>query len=106
VALTLVQATYPTDVVGSIDLKFDRAINIDGLDGTQIIVKDGVISGLVNDVAFGELRDPQTVRLYLEGIEDYSIPNELLTATGASGIVAVDDGGTWAGVSELPLPYP
>jgi hypothetical protein len=28
-----------------------------------------------------------------------------LTATALTGIVAVDDGGTWAGVSELGLPF-
>jgi hypothetical protein len=30
----------------------------------------------------------------------------VLDATAATGIVAVDDGGTWPGVSALPLPYP
>jgi hypothetical protein len=29
-----------------------------------------------------------------------------LTATAATGIVAADDGGTWAGVGGLELPYP
>jgi len=28
-----------------------------------------------------------------------------MDASAASGIVAVDDGGTWAGVSELGLPF-
>jgi hypothetical protein len=31
--------------------------------------------------------------------------NTTLTATGATGIVAVDDGGTWAGVDDVELPY-
>jgi len=29
-----------------------------------------------------------------------------ISATAASGIVAVDDGGTWAGVTDLGLPFP
>ena len=31
---------------------------------------------------------------------------ETLSATASTGIVASDDGGTWAGVSELGLPFP
>jgi hypothetical protein len=105
--LVLVQAIYPVEGVGgAIDLVFDREISIEGLDGTQIIVKDGVITGMINNVAFGERQDAQTVRLFLQGLEDYSVPNQLLDATGDSGIVAVDDGGTWAGVVELGLPWP
>jgi hypothetical protein len=33
-------------------------------------------------------------------------PGTELTATSATGIVAVDDGGTWAGVSDLSMPFP
>jgi hypothetical protein len=103
----LVQAIYPVEgVVGAIDLVFDRAISIEGLDGTQIIVKDGLISGMINNVAFGELRDAQTVRLFLQGLEDYSLPNQLLDATGDNGIASVDTGDAWAGASELGLPWP
>ncbi len=104
----LVQAIYPVeDVIGAIDLVFDRAINIDALDGTQIIVKDGVFLEATCDCTGpAELVDPQTVRLFLVGIGDYFEPNQLLDATGASGIVASDDGGMWAGVTELSLPFP
>jgi hypothetical protein len=106
-ALTLVQATYPVEgVTGAIDLKFDRAIDIGALDGTQVIVKDGIILGSVNDIEFAELLDEQTVRMYLQGLADYSEPNQLLDASSTTGIVAVDDGGTWAGVTELALPWP
>jgi hypothetical protein len=105
--LTLLQATYPVEgVVGAIDLKFDRAIDIGALDGTRSIVKDGIILGFVNDVEFAELLDEQTVRMYLAGLEDYSEPNQLLSASATSGIVAVDDGGTWPGVTDLVLPWP
>jgi hypothetical protein len=105
-ALTLVQATYPTAVYGSIDLKFDRAINIDALDGTQVLVKDGVISGFINDIAVAELLDEQTVRMYLQGLTEYTEPNQLLSASASTGIVAIDDGGIWPGVTDLVLPWP
>jgi hypothetical protein len=105
--LMLIQAIYPNEITGSIDLVFDRAINIDAFDGTQIIVKDGVIAGFVfNATGPAELVDASIVRLFLVGIGDYAEPNMLLSATGLSGIVAVDDGGTWAGVTDLALPFP
>jgi hypothetical protein len=105
--LTLVQATYPVaGVTGAIDLKFDRAIDIDALDGTQIVVKDGVILGFVNDIEFAELLDEQTVRMYLQELEEYSEPNQLLSASSTTGIVAVDDGGIWPGETDLALPFP
>jgi hypothetical protein len=53
-----------------------------------------------------ELSDPQTVNVYLVITGPYSEPNVLLSATENSGIVAADDGGTWAGVTDVPLPYP
>ena len=103
----LVQAIYPVEgVIGAIDLVFDREISIEGLDGTQIIVKDGVITGMINNVAFGEKRDSVTVRLFLQGLEDYSLPNQLLDATGDNGITSVDTGDAWAGVVEFALPWP
>jgi hypothetical protein len=106
-ALTLVQAIYPTDVSGTIDLKFDRAINVDAFDGEQVIVKDGTLLGAIcNCAGPAELQDAQTVRLYLVNLEDYLLPNQLLSATGASGIVAADDGAAWAGVTDVALPFP
>jgi hypothetical protein len=106
-ALTLRQATYPVEgVTGAIDLKFDRAIDISALDKTQIIVKDGVILGTVNDIEFAELLDEQTARMYFQELGEYSEPNQLLGASATTGIVAVEDGGTWAGVTELALPWP
>jgi hypothetical protein len=106
-ALMLVQAIYPTDVSGTIDLQFDRAINVDAFDGEQVIVKDGTILGAIcNCAGPAELQDAQTVRLYLVNLEDYLLPNQLLSATGASGIVAADDGAAWAGVTDVALPFP
>src|SRR5437016_1863280 len=45
--LALVEVLYPIDPVGAIRINFDRMIDISGLDGTQIIVKDGLDLGFI-----------------------------------------------------------
>jgi hypothetical protein len=105
-ALSLVQATYQS-AVPSIRLAFDRAIDVSGLVGTQIVIADGSISGLRFD-AQGDVTiiNPSTVEIGLVDIEAWAGPDVRLTAGAGSGIVAVDDGGTWAGVTNLLLPFP
>jgi hypothetical protein len=105
-ALTLLEAVYLNDDGPYVRLKFDRAIDLSGLDGAQIDVKDGIDLG-VEFLATGTatLLDPQTVRIDLVTVGDYS-GDDLLTASASNGIVAVDDGGTWAGVTNLGLPWP
>ena len=51
------------------------------------------------------LVDPQTVQVGLDRMTDDSEPGVFLSTQGSTGIVAVDDGGTWAGCSELVLPF-
>jgi hypothetical protein len=48
---------------------------------------------------------PVGLRLPLVILNGATGPGTELTATNATGIVAADDGGTWAGVSELGLPF-
>src|SRR4051812_18576045 len=89
-ALTLVSAMYPIEIEGAMRLRFDRAIDIAAIDGTQVIVKDGVNqASIMNATGPAELSDPQAVVLYLVIIGSYSEPNVLLSATGASGIAAI-----------------
>ena len=107
VALVLVEAVYPFQTLEVLRLRFDRAINIAELDGTQIIVNDGFIEGqLCEATGPATLLDARTLRVGVVAIPGPIMPNLLLTATGASGIVAVDDGGAWAGVTNLQLPFP
>ena len=96
----LVQAIYPTATIGELVLKFDRAIDISAFDGTQIIVKDGLLLEARCDGTGPVIQaDAQTVQIFLVALDDYFEPNDLLDASGATGIVAVDDGAEWAGVS-------
>jgi hypothetical protein len=105
VALTLVSAHYGAG--DWLRLVFDRAINIDAIDASQIIVDDDTETGDRYDGTGGaELLGPATVQFALNRIGSSSESGEHLIASASSGIVASDDGGTWAGVGDLALPFP
>jgi hypothetical protein len=104
-ALVLVAATY--EEVVSVSLTFDRPIDIAGLVGAQITVDDGAVAGILYaGTSVATLTDPQTVRIELVEVGVSGDPGTRLTASAANGIVAVDDGGEWAGVSDVELPFP
>ena len=105
VALVLVSATL--DLSGpSVTLAFDRAIDIAGIVPAQVLVDDAVTAGyrfagsgtvvLVNAV---------TVQVELVDVGPSVQPGVHLDASAGTGIVAVDDGGTWGGVTNLELPF-
>jgi hypothetical protein len=102
-----VSAAYEEGDDNAVVLTFDRAIDIAGLDGAQITVNDGVYVGSVfAATGAATMLTPASVRIVLEPIGEAEIGAVTLTASAASGIVAVDDGGTWAGVTALGLPFP
>ncbi len=49
--------------------------------------------------------NPTTIIVSLEETGPAPLPSVTLSATALTRIVAVDDGGTWAGVSGLALPF-
>ena len=103
--LTLVSAVY--DAGAAVTLTFDRPIDIAGLDGSVVIVEDGVHSQFrYNGTAGATLLSPVTVQIELAGVEEFVGPGIRLDAGSGNGIVAVDDGGTWGGASDLELPFP
>ena len=104
VDLVLVSATYVQGA--SVTLTFDRAIDIAGFDGSVVIVRDAAEALLFDATGGAELLSPAVARLTLVPVEGDSTPGVTMNASPTNGIVAVDDGGTWAGVSELPLPWP
>jgi hypothetical protein len=105
VAVALVSASYDLDD-GSVILTFDRAVNASALDASAITVNDGEFAaGLFVGSGPATVINPTTIKLFLEEIGGPTVNDVELTATAASGIVAVDDGGTWAGVTALVLPF-
>ena len=104
-ALVLVAAIY--DAGAAVTLTFDRAIDIAGLDGSVIIVEDGVHAEYRYAGTVGAtLLSPATVQIELAGVEEFVGPGIQLDAGAANGIVAVDDGGAWGGASDVELPFP
>ena len=104
--LTLVSAAYDNDSV-TLTLTFDRAIDIAGLVGGDVIVNDADITGnLYEATGPATLTSPTTVRIELNGVGEATGTGVRLSAGSANGIVAEDDGGTWAGVADVELPFP
>jgi hypothetical protein len=88
-------------------LVFDRAIDASGFVAGQVIVADGSFL----DVRYGgvgpaTVEGPARISVALEYLAPAPpAPAVTLTASALTGLVAVDDGGTWAGVNELELPF-
>ena len=105
VPLTLVAAVYIFEYQ-FVELEFDRDIDIAGFDGSQVQVFDGYFAETNYTGGVPTLVAPARVRIALVVAGEWVDPDVKLTASVANGIVAVDDGGTWAGVTDLVLPFP
>jgi hypothetical protein len=105
-ALTLVSASYDSDDF-SVTLAFDRAVDASGLDAAAVTVDDGEFAaGRFVGSGPATVINPTTIKVFLEEVGGPTVPDVELSATAARGIVGVDDGGTWAGVTGLVLPFP
>ncbi len=104
VGLNLVSAVYSE--APSITLSFNQPIDIAGLVYGAIIVTDGAVGVWWVNSLPGVLIDPQTVQMTLVEVKEFVGAGVHLTAPGTTGIVAVNGGGTWGGVTELELPFP
>jgi hypothetical protein len=102
-----VSAAYEEGDENAVVLTFDRAIDIAGLDGAQITVNDGVYVGSVfAATGAATMLTPASVRITMNPIGEAELGAVTLSASATSGIVAVDDGGTWSGAVDEPLPFP
>ena len=106
-ALVLVIATYENLNPSVLALTFERAIDLAGFDPAAVVVDDQPATGQ-RWVGTDEVGQPDdaTVRITLVATGPATPGPVALTASAANGIVAVDDGGAWAGATNLGLPYP
>jgi len=105
-ALELVSVTWDTEA-GVLSLQFDRAIDISGLNADAIRLKDGVTTNSVLEpYPPVTVVDETTLTMGVLDIEPYAGSDVLLNVAADNGIVAVDDGGTFPGVTDLPVPFP
>jgi hypothetical protein len=103
--LALVSATFD-DVTTTVALAFDRAVDVSGIDAGQVSVNDAAATGFVWVGASVDAQPtPESVVLGMAAAGSAEGPT-VLNATSATGVVAVGDGGTWAGVTDLELPFP
>ena len=91
----------------ALTLVFDRAIDITSFVPGAITVQDPSGSGF-GFVGTGvvDTPDAQTVVVEMGSTGSAEGTLDVLTATAGTGIVAVDDGAPWPGVTGLGLPYP
>src|SRR4051812_912609 len=105
-ALTLASAVYGMSSSPSptLTLVFDRAVDISAMDGSVIVVHDSPYSG-ENWAALGAatLLDPVTAQIFLADQGDATGEELVLDAGVTNGIVAVDNGAVWAGVTDWEL---
>ena len=104
----MVSANY-NDGTAEVILVFDREIDVSAFVGGQITLDDGQFTFttyLANAAPFQD--GPTTLRLPLDNSGSSSISDVRLTASALTGIVAVDDGGTWPGTggAGVLLPFP
>jgi hypothetical protein len=108
-ALTLVAAEFvPDGDLAYVQLTFDRPVGIAALDAAAVRVAEGPPGSgtLWAGAGAGTLVAPAVVRIDLSPFDPFAGPGTTLTATADTGIVADDDGGTWAGTTGTALPWP
>ena len=104
--LTLVAGVYLAGTYRLL-LTFDRAVDVTAFNGTVVFVDDPVDNDERLDGTGGAtLTAPETVEVALVGIAGGSGTQVLLDAAANNGIVAADDGGAWAGVTDYVLQVP
>ena len=102
--LVLVSASYD-ESVPAVFLTFDRAVDAAAFVAAQVIVNDGSIApGIWGGVGPAGILSPVQIAVGLQRLGDAPLGPVMLSATASTGLVAVD-GGTWAGVTDVGLPF-
>jgi hypothetical protein len=90
----------------ALTLTFDRAVDIAGIDAAQLAVQDEADTGLAYGGASAVMGGDATVVVVTLIVTGAGEGPTVMNASAATGIVAVDDGGVWGGVTNLALPFP
>jgi hypothetical protein len=104
-ALTLVAAVLEKNRAW-VRLTFDRAVDAAAFAPASLWVGVQATGRRYDPAGPATLFAPQIVQIPLVGGVLYFGDLTRLTASGGTGIAAVDDGGAWAGVANLVLPFP
>ena len=103
--LVLVSAVYD-EVELVLFLTFDRAVDPSLFAAAQVSVNDGSFNfNRYGGVGAAGVISPMQISVALQLLASAPVGPATLSATALTGITAVDDGGTWAGVSGLGLPF-
>ena len=104
-SLVMIAAQFRVGGGGSITITFDRYIDIAAINPGAVRVVDGVTTLMSyvgsSAIAFG----PGTVKIFCTSTGSVPAGTQILNAGANSGIVAVNDGGTWAGAVNVGLPF-
>lgn len=87
-------------------LSFSRPIDAAGFVPEAFLVRDSQTNLQYYVPSSWGMNDPQTVEFTLLATEPATGSGVMLNVSEGNGIVAVDDGEPWPGVSELALPFP
>lgn len=106
-ALVLVSASFVAGTHPSVALVFDREVDVSGFNTNSIFVDNAVTthqhyrgSSVLVIVGSG------SISVRLTSIGSATGTGVTMNASANNGIIAADDGGTWAGATNLLLPYP
>src|SRR5688572_12809514 len=87
-------------------LTFDRPVNATGLQPDTVVVVDG--SAVTEYRCNGDVGQPtpESAEILVAEFGEFTGSGVAMTATEPTGIVAIDGGTQWGGVTNLALPFP
>jgi hypothetical protein len=100
----LVGASF-SPVTAILRLSFNKPVDVSGIFPGNLIVDDAA-SGAKWEGVGAAMVNPSTVDVEMSELFPQAFADTRLNAQPPTGIVAVDDGGTWPGVTDVPLPFP
>jgi hypothetical protein len=99
----LVGVSY--EASGAMQLRFDRAVDVSGADTTKIVVSDASLGQMLRGTGAAGQQTGEDAIVFLEPVGPSVGTGVRLSASVGNGIVAIDNGGAWAGVSDVEIPF-